>query len=65
MEKIRELWKFLQDTWRELHPRQGKVTWPAARAVRSSTLVVVTCAVLLSVYITLCDGLVRTLFLRH
>ena len=59
MESIRQLFKFLQDVWREVHPRHGKVTWPTARAVRTSTIVVCVASVLLSLYIALCDAVVR------
>ena len=64
MERIREFWKFLQDVWREIHPRRGKVTWPTARAVHTSTLVVIACSVLLSLYISLCDGVLRAVLIR-
>jgi preprotein translocase SecE subunit len=59
MESVRQLWKFLLDVWREIHPRKGRVTWPTAKAIRTSTLVVIVSSVLLSLYITLCDGVVR------
>ena len=64
MEKIRELWKFLQGVWREIHPQRGKVTWPSTRAVRTSTVVVIVCSCLLALYITVCDGAVRAALLR-
>lgn len=59
MESVRQLWKFLIDVWREIHPRKGRVTWPTAKAVRVSTLVVIVSSILLSLYITVCDALVR------
>jgi preprotein translocase SecE subunit len=55
---------FLQDVWRECHPKKGRVTWPTARAVRTSTIVVIVSSILLSVYIALCDGLLRYLLVH-
>jgi len=58
-ESLKELSKFLQDVWREIHPQKGRVTWPTTKAVRVSTIVVMLSSVILSVYISACDGILR------
>jgi preprotein translocase SecE subunit len=58
-ESLKELWKFLQDVWREIHPHKGRVTWPTIKSVKVSTAVVILSSVLLSVYISVCDGVLR------
>ena len=63
MESVRRFWKFLGDVWREVHPTRGHVTWPTAKSVRVSTLVVIAGSLLLSIYITLCDGILRLILL--
>ena len=60
-DSLQEFWKFLQDVWREIHPQKGRVTWPTMKAVRTSTLVVIASSVILSAYISLCDGALRLL----
>ena len=61
VEKIRELYRFLNDVWREVHPTKGRVTWPTAKSIKTSTLIVIASSVLMSLYITACDGLLRWL----
>jgi len=65
MESLKGLWKFLQDVWRECHPQKGRVTWPTAKAIRVSTIVVILSSVLLSAYIFMCDIVLRNLLLSH
>ena len=64
MEQVRTLWKFLQDVWREIHPKKGRVTWPTAKSIRVSTLVVVVSSIMMSIYITVCDAILRFILLR-
>jgi preprotein translocase SecE subunit len=63
VQSIREFWKFLQDVWREIHPKKGRVTWPTMKSIRVSTVVVVASSILLSVYITMCDALLRQILI--
>jgi preprotein translocase SecE subunit len=63
MESVRHFLNFLQDVWREVHPTRGRVTWPTAKAVRMSTAIVIAGSVLMSLYITICDGILRLILL--
>lgn len=59
---FRNMWKFLQEVWREVHPRRGKVTWPPFKTIRVSTVVVMISSVILALYIAACDYVLRGLF---
>ena len=65
MESLKGLWKFFQDVWRECHPQKGRVTWPTLKAIRVSTIVVIISSVILSVYILVCDQVLRSLLLHR
>jgi len=64
MEQVREFWKFCQDVWREIHPQKGRVTWPTMKQIRVSTIVVIISSIILSAYISFCDGVLRWVLLR-
>lgn len=64
MEQVRSFYKFLQDVWREIHPKKGRVTWPTMKQIRLSTVVVIISSIMLSIYITFCDGILRYILLR-
>lgn len=64
MEQVRNFYKFLQDVWREIHPKKGRVTWPTMKQIRLSTLVVIASSIMMSIYITFCDAILRFILLR-
>ncbi|MBI4858777.1 MAG: preprotein translocase subunit SecE [Candidatus Riflebacteria bacterium] len=64
IEQLRTFWKFLQDVWREIHPKKGRVTWPTTKAVKVSTIVVIISSVILGLYITACDWILRQILFR-
>ena len=64
MEQVRNFYKFLQDVWREIHPKKGRVTWPTAKQIRLSTIVVILSSIMMSIYITFCDAILRFVLLR-
>jgi preprotein translocase SecE subunit len=64
MEQVRSFYKFLQDVVREIHPKKGRVTWPTMKQIRLSTLVVVLSSIMMSIYITFCDAILRFVLLR-
>lgn len=62
MKALSDLQKFLQEVWREVDPRRGKVTWPTLKSIRVSTIVVMLSSVVLAIYISLCDYLLKGVF---
>jgi len=62
MKALTELKKFLADVWREVRPTQGRVTWPAFKSVKVSTVVVMVAAMILGFYIAGCDWMLGKFF---
>lgn len=65
VEQAQELVKFLKDVWWEIHPQKGRVTWPTLKSIKVSTIVVVASSVAMGIYISLCDWLLRAIFMHH
>jgi len=62
MKALTDIQKFLQEVWREVDPRRGKVTWPTPKSIRISTIVVMISSVLLAFYISFADYFLRYFF---
>jgi len=64
-EKIQELIfkarKFLNEVWVEVNPKDGKVSWPNRKMIMGSTLVVIICVLMITLYIYLTDIISITL----
>lgn len=56
--------RFLVEVWREVRPTKGRVTWPSAKSIRVSTVVVMVSSVALALYIFACDLVLRTMMER-
>ncbi|MBI4867824.1 MAG: preprotein translocase subunit SecE [Candidatus Wallbacteria bacterium] len=54
-----DLKQFLEEVWREVRPDKGRVSWPTMKSIRMSTMVVMITSVMLSIYIFLCDEILR------
>lgn len=46
---------YLSEVWMEVNPKTGKVSWPDRKMIMGSTVVVLICISILSLYIFLVD----------
>ncbi|MEW6097268.1 MAG: preprotein translocase subunit SecE [bacterium] len=64
-EKIKELFfkvrRFLNEVWTEVDPKKGKVSWPNRKMIVGSTVVVIVCVLIITLYIYIIDAISITL----
>jgi preprotein translocase SecE subunit len=56
---FKNLLEFLDEVWREVRPDKGRVSWPTMKNIRMATVLVMITSLMLSIYIFLCDEILR------